>query len=98
MDVNNRKYALINKIVQTEDEKLLVFLEKCLADFPSTSQTQKDKLKQLASPLQERLDITEVKNQTNYKGADRERMNAIIEELDIQEPLEELLNCLNGQK
>lgn len=95
MDVNNRKYALINQIVQTEDEQLLAFLEKCLADFPSTSQTQKDKLKQLASPLQERLDIAELKRQTNYKGANRERMNAIIQQLDIQEPLETLLGCLN---
>ena len=41
------------------------------------------------------ISVEELKREQNYKGIDRAEFDKLVEELDIQEPFEELLQMLD---
>ena len=48
----------------------------------------------LAKPMKEKFDFDEIVKEQGYKGPDRARFAKIVRELDIREPIEELLATL----
>jgi hypothetical protein len=52
-------------------------------------------LKRLHRPIQKRLDLDAIKKAKNYKGVNRTRLDALIKEMNITEPIELLLSQLS---
>jgi len=55
---------------------------------------KKDILEQLARPIRPHFDLEEIKREQGYQPINREELEELIKELDIQEPLEDLLAML----
>ncbi|MFN7117296.1 MAG: hypothetical protein ACK4TA_10890 [Saprospiraceae bacterium] len=87
MTIEAKKMRLIQRIIETEDPALL---EK-LNEVAGIATTDADILAQLSSPIQPLFDLEAIKREQNYQPTDKATLNRIIQEADIQEPIEELL-------
>ena len=54
-----------------------------------------DLLHTINRPIKKKLDIEALKKAKNYKGINRERFNRLVKEINITEPIEELLAQLS---
>ncbi len=85
-DLEARKYRLISRIAaiqKTEDlEKLEAVAEKTL---PATA----------IKPLRKNITLDEILTEQKFKGFDRKKLDKLIEEIAIEEPIEDLLALLN---
>lgn len=87
MTVQAKKYEIIEQITHIEDERLLNEIQELI----ETHQSDRTILAALAKPMQEKLDIEQLKLEQNYQGFDPKEVEQLIKEADFQEPLEELL-------
>ena len=55
---------------------------------------KKDILEQLAKPIRPYFDLEEMKREQGYQPINKAELKELIKELDIQEPLEDLLAML----
>lgn len=53
-------------------------------------------LQRITRPIRKKLDIEELKKEQNYKGADKSKIQHIINTITIEEPLEDLLAQLKA--
>jgi hypothetical protein len=60
------------------------------------SKEESDILPLINRPLQKKLDIDAIKKAKNYKGVDRKKFNSLIKEINIQEPIEQLISQLSA--
>ena len=90
MTVQSRKYKLLQRIEAVEDESMIHHLEDVLDQLLAEDKA----LAALATPMRERLDIDELIREQNYKHPTKEELNEIMQEADIQEPIEDLLNMI----
>ena len=82
------KLDLIRQITSLNDVATLSQLEKVL----KTSDVENDNiLKNLAKPCRKKLDIEVLKKEQNFTQFDRINFDELVKELDIQEPIEQLL-------
>ncbi len=90
--LESRKINLIVKITKLDDETALRELENTV-EIVESRQTEKklEILRKLARPIREKTDIEQIKKEQNWNGVDREEFDRLIKEMDIQEPLEQLL-------
>jgi len=87
MTLEARKYKLISQITSLKDEAEVTRLEVVFKNLTAGN----DLLQKLAKPMRKRLDIDELVKEQGFKGVDRKKFDALIAELDVQEPIEELL-------
>lgn len=90
MTVETKKYQIIKRITEIEDEALLTKLESLLNDYSQDYGA----LLSLVKPIRKKLDIEVLKKEQNYQGVDKKEVDQLIEEIDLQEPLEELLEMI----
>jgi hypothetical protein len=55
------------------------------------SEKQLELLEKLAKPIRKNLDIEELIKEQNWKPINREEFDRLVKELDIQEPIEQLI-------
>lgn len=84
----------------TEIEQLLgIFKTLNLESIHVVVDTQegkkKDLLPVLNHPIRKRLDIDAIKKAKNYQGVNRKRFDKLVEEINIDEPIELLLSQLS---
>lgn len=87
MSTEAQKYNLIKKITEIQDEVIISKLTHLLNEYSSGDRILLDILK----PMRENLDIEELKMEQKYQGFDKNEVQLLIKELDLQEPLEKLL-------
>ena len=87
--VNDIKIRLINRITLLEDAQLLGLLEKLL----STSALSHEDLLLLAMavPVRAETDLEALKREQNYQGPDRQGFEQVAIEMNIEEPIEDLM-------
>jgi hypothetical protein len=85
--IAERKYHLIQLISSIEDEKTLAQMQEELEEI----QRRGSLLAKLTKPMKKTLDVEELKREQNWKPVDMEEWHRLAEELDIQEPIEQLL-------
>lgn len=89
--INEKKIRLASWILALEDEAYLDYLEKILSAFP----VEKNGIwQETVKPIREHQSIEDMVREQNYKGFDREVFDKSIKEMDVQEPIEELLKSL----
>ena len=85
-----RKYDLIDKIIHLKNNYVLEEIETLLRVVEKESIAD-NVLKSIIKPIKKTLDIEDLKREKNYKGVNRKRFNRLIKELNVTEPIEELL-------
>ena len=87
MTLEARKYKLISQITSLKNEAEITRLEVVFKNLVANE----DLLQKLAKPMRKHLDIAELVKAQGFKGVDRKKFDALIKDLDVKEPLNELL-------
>ncbi len=90
VNLNHRKQQLIQRIAQIKEEKHLLMLERYVTDI----EQENIELDAIFKPSKKTITVEELIEEQNYTGIDKAKMDGLIEEMDIQEPLEDLLEML----
>jgi hypothetical protein len=85
-----RKYNLIDKIIHLQNNYVLNEIETLLRVVEKQTMVD-DALKSIVKPTKKTLDIDALKREKGYKGVNRKRFNTLIKELNITEPIDQLL-------
>ncbi len=88
-----RKYHLISLIIALQDEDSLAALEAYLGQ-KDTLNTSDLLLTKLAKPMRKTISVEELVKEQGYKSPSFESVRKLAREIDIQEPIEELLKML----
>jgi hypothetical protein len=87
MTIETLKYELLAKIVSIQNKE---DLQRVKDMFESLSK-ENDLLYRIVKPVREKLIVEEMIKEQNYKGFDRNAFDHLISEMNIQDPIEELL-------
>lgn len=90
METDTKKLRLIKQITEIEDQALVDRLEHMVN---ATSHTL-TVLNELDKPIEKKFDLEKIKKEQNFQPINKEDLNKLIQEADIQEPIEELLAML----
>ena len=80
--------------MRIDKEQNVSIIEDFFAKLFYKPVSQKKYNEEIFKPIRENITIEEMKKEQNYKDFDREEFDKLIKELDIQEPLSELLNMI----
>ncbi len=90
--LNDRKINLIVEITHLDNEESVRQIEDAVGKIKKRpTENQLEMLKKLAKPIRKKVDLEELKRKQNWKPIDREEFDRLVREIDIQEPLEQLL-------
>lgn len=85
-----KKIALIKQITEMDSEAGLDKVEQTINDINHQAE-----LDNIFKPMRESISVEELRKEQNYQGIDRDEFFRLIDELDIQEPIEDLLAMLS---
>jgi hypothetical protein len=91
-NIDTRKVSLIARISALSNEALLRQLEEILNPHASADTT--DILYRMSRPMRKKLDIDVLIQEQGFKRIDRKKFNRLVREIDIQEPLEQLIAAI----
>lgn len=90
MTLESRKYQLIEQITGIEDEILITKLEELLKQLDKGDQV----FFHISKPLKEKLVLDQLIEEQGFKSVDRERFDQLVDEINIEEPIEDLLEMI----
>ena len=90
IDLSERKLELIQEVSQIRDERDLNQLEETLRNI----RERQERIQKYSKPIPKKFDPETIKRQRGFKGHDKEEMFRLIREMNVQEPIEELLAML----
>jgi len=90
-NIDSKKIKLIEKIASINSEEELDQLVKYIKLVRLNSVHGESIFKS----VKKSISVDELKQEQNFKGIDREEFDVLVKELDIQEPIEELLAMLD---
>ena len=90
--LSDEKLELIVQISKLDDEDSVYKVKSFIEHLnKKTFKNKSDLLQKLAKPMRKKLDLEELKREQNWKPIDRKKFDRLVKEIDIQEPLEQLL-------
>ena len=92
MKIEALKYEIFAEIFKTEDEAVLQMIKNILQKVSSENEL----FNQLVRPKRNGMTVEDLIREQNYKGFDREGFDKLVKEMDIQDPIDELLNSLTA--
>lgn len=96
MTVELRKLSLLEWIASLSDEQIINDLYDTINyQYKNPSQFELSKSRTYSQVKMEKFDLEKVKEQQNYNGVDENKMDKLINQLDIEQSIEELLNDLD---
>jgi hypothetical protein len=87
MTIEALKYELFAKIVSIQNEADLQRVKEMLESLSKDN----DLLYRIVKPVREKITIEDMIKEQDYKGFDRKSFDKLVVEMDIQDPIEELL-------
>jgi uncharacterized protein YjcR len=87
MTIEALKYELFAKIVNIQNEADLQRVREMLESLSKDN----DLLYRIVKPVREKITIEDMIKEQDYKGFDRKSFDKLVNEMDIQNPIEELL-------
>jgi len=90
LDLAKRKLELIQEVSQIRDEQDLQQLEETLQHIRASQERRRKHRK----PLPKKFDPELVKRTRKFKGHNKQAFMSLIREINVQEPVEELLAML----
>mgnify|MGYP006118499659 CR=1 FL=1 len=99
MSFETKKLNLINWIMSINDEKTIDKVTNFIGRFFNASEKTETEetvdLTPFIATVDTEFDLEKIAKEQNYQGTSDEEMEAIIAEINIEEPLEELLEMLD---
>ncbi len=92
MDINARKYELISKVMHIENEFNVQLIENFFERITHNNNYQEESINEIVKPMRKNISISDIKIEQNYHGINLDNFNKLIEEINVQEPLTELLS------
>ena len=92
MTIETKKLHLIKRIMEIDDESIIDKIDELVGE-----RLEKDIdsiLRKMSKPIEKKLDIEKVKKEQNFQPIDKDEIERLIKEADIQEPIEELLEMI----
>ena len=92
MTIETKKLHLIKRIMEIDDESIIDKIDELVGERP-----EKDIysiLRKMSKPIEKKIDIEKVKKEQNFQPIDKDEIDRLIKEADIQEPIEELLEMI----
>lgn len=90
--LDGRKINLIVRISKLDREESVRKIEETVSFIEEQpTKKQSEMLKKLARPMCEKTDIDKLINEQNWQPIDREKFDKLVREIDIQEPLDQLI-------
>lgn len=90
--LDSLKIDLIVEITHLDDEISLRRLRENIQEIKKQpTEKQLEMLEKLAKPIRKKTDIDELIKEQNWKGVNREKFDRLVKEMDIKEPLEQLI-------
>jgi hypothetical protein len=94
MTLTHRKYELIRRITELQDEGKLAELEAVVAD-QAPAEDLRSRFPDIFKPTRKTIDLETLKREQNWQGFDREEFDRLCDELafdqDSDKSLEELI-------
>ncbi len=90
MQTETIKLSLIRQIMETTDTAELEKIDSAIKKI----QSEENSFQHLVKPTRKRLDIETIKKEQDYLPVDKEALHQKIEELDLKEPVEQLLTVI----
>jgi hypothetical protein len=90
MTIETRKYQLIQEIMRVTDEQILGKFEEILKEYHQSV----DSIKHLVTPTRSKTSVDQLIQEQGFKGIDKTKMDQLIAEIGIEEPIEDLLEML----
>lgn len=90
MNIEALKLELVNKIMALKDAYDLMKIKATLKDMSSTEEI----IKRLSKPTRKSINIEQLKKEQNYQPINKKELFAKIDALNIEEPLDELLQMI----
>ena len=90
MTLEAKKLDLITHITQLDTDELLSQLQALFYQWINKEQL----LKSLSIPIRQKTDLDEIMREQNYQGFNRQVFDELIREINIQEPVEELIQMI----
>lgn len=89
-ELETRKLNLIQEIINLKNEKILNSLEEKISELKKM-----DNLWEIVKPIKKAISIEEIIEEQNYKPISKKEFDKKAAALNIEEPLEELLEMLS---
>lgn len=98
-----QKNKIVNMLQLVDNQKILQHIEQILqAELQESAAKQTKKmdnlqklmLQQMAKPMRKTITVEQLKKEQNYQPFSKQEYEEIVAELDIQEPVEDLLKML----
>ena len=90
MKIEELKNEIWIEIAKTNDAAILQIIKEMLQKVSSENEL----FNRIIKPMRKSMTVEDLIKEQNYKGFDRARFDKLIDELDIQDPIDELLNSL----
>lgn len=89
--IESDKLKVINWLMQIEDEQSIRRLQEAIAEIDA----EREKRWAAVKPIRKQPSIEQMMEEQNYQPMSKEEFYRRTEAVDVQEPLEELLEMLN---
>ena len=95
MSLEAKKEALIERLRAVTDEAQLTRVAQVLGDGrPSGIRQVPEAIAPFILPIEDTVDLDKIKVEQNYRGPDKAKVDAAIQEMNLELPLEELLKMV----
>ncbi len=88
MTIETLKYEILAKIVSIQNEAVLQQVKELLESVSKENAL----FYRVVKPIKEKITVEDLIREQNYKGFDRLAFDKLVIELDVQDPIEELLS------
>ena len=92
MTIETKKLHLIKRIMEIDDESIIDKIDELVGERPETA--IHSILRKMSKPIEKKLDIEKVKKEQNFQPIEKDEIERLIKEADIQEAIEELLEMI----
>jgi hypothetical protein len=90
--LDSLKINLIVEITHLDDEASLRQIRENINEIKKQpTEKQLEMLEKLAKPIRKKTDINELIKEQNWKGVNRKKFDRLVREMDIKEPLSQLI-------
>ncbi|MGB3849511.1 MAG: hypothetical protein WA958_06050 [Tunicatimonas sp.] len=87
MAIETKRRQILERVSDISDSELLDTIGSIIDNYQPTDTD----LERLSKPMRETLDVEQLKIEQGYRGFNQSRTDRLIKEINLQEPLEELL-------
>ena len=92
MSIEALKYEIFTQLMTIHDATILQKVKELLENISKENEL----LYRIFKPMREKITVEDLIREQNYKGFDRDTFDKLVKDLNIQDPIEDLLALCNA--